>query len=263
MVTRSPIFAISYLCYRSGELSVETSDSTFIFGITDHFVHYHFVQLSTVEGKCLMNVSKPTLIASDLEGVFLPEIWIAVAQRTGIVQLSLTTRDISDYDELMRMRLGILAEHKLTLKDIHTVIGALDPLPGAAAMIRWIQERTRLIILTDSYYEFVAPLLGKLGYPTIFAHSLQTDESGALVGYELRTPHSKRRAVRAFSDLGFRTMAFGDSYNDTAMLAEADQGVLFSPPANVAAEFAQYPAVYDYTKLRELIEQFLQTSSRE
>jgi len=207
-----------------------------------------------------MNVSLPTLIASDLEGVFLPEIWIAVSEKTGIAQLSLTTRDIANYDELMQMRLRILAEHKLTLRDIHAVISTLDPLPGAAEMIRWIQERTRLIILTDSYYEFVAPLLGKLGYPTIFAHSLQTDANGMVIGYQLRTPHSKKRAVRAFADLGFRTMAFGDSYNDTAMLAAADQGVLFCPPANVVLEFSQYPAVYDYTNLKGLIEQFLQTS---
>lgn len=209
-----------------------------------------------------MNVSMPTLIASDLEGVFLPEIWIAVAEKTGISQLSLTTRDIANYDELMQMRLRILAEHNLKLQDIHAVIGTLDPLPGAAEMIRWIQERTRLLILTDSYYEFVAPLLGKLGYPTIFAHSLQTDETGMLIGYKLRIPESKKRAVRAFGELGFRTMAFGDSYNDTAMLAVADQGALFCPPANVVAEFPQYPAVYDYTNLKILIEQFLQTATQ-
>lgn len=206
-----------------------------------------------------MNVSMPTLIASDLEGVFLPEIWIAVAEKTGIPQLSLTTREIANYDELMQMRLRILAKHHLKLPDIHAVISTLDPLPGAPAMIRWIQERTRLLILTDSYYEFVAPLLGKLGYPTIFAHSLQTDASGTLIGYKLRIPESKKQAVRAFRALGFRTMAFGDSYNDTAMLAEADQGALFCPPENVVAEFPQYPAYYDYTKLRELIEEFLQT----
>ena len=208
-----------------------------------------------------MNVSKPTLIASDLEGVFLPEIWIAVAEKTGIQQLSLTTRDIANYDELMQMRLRILVEHKLTLKDIHAVIATVDPLPGAPAMIRWIQERTRLLILTDSYYEFVAPLLGKLGYPTIFAHSLQTDANDTLIGYQLRVSESKKQAVRAFRNLGFRTMAFGDSYNDTTMLAEADTGALFCPPANVAAEFSQYPAVYDYTNLTTLIEQFLQTPS--
>ena len=204
-----------------------------------------------------MNVGMPTLIASDLEGVFLPEIWIAVAEKTGIAQLSLTTRDIANYDELMQMRMRILVENKLTMHDIHQVISTLDPLPGATEMIRWIQERTRLIVLTDSYYEFVSPLLGKLGYPTIFAHSLQTDESGTLIGYQLRTPHSKRRAVRAFADLGFRTMAFGDSYNDTAMLAEADQGALFCPPDNVVAEFPQYPVAHDYPALRILIEQFL------
>lgn len=208
-----------------------------------------------------MNVSMPTLIASDLEGVFLPEIWIAVSEKTGIAQLSLTTREVANYDELMQMRIRVLAEHKLTLRDIHAVIGELDPLPGAAEMIRWIQERTRLIVLTDSYYEFVAPLLGKLGYPTIFAHSLQTDANGMLTGYQLRTPESKKRAVRAFRELGFRTMAFGDSYNDTAMLAEAHQGALFCPPDNVVAEFPQYPASYDYTKLKMLIEQFLQTTA--
>ena len=204
-----------------------------------------------------MHAPKPTLIASDLEGVFLPEIWIAVSQKTGIQQLSLTTRDVANYDELMQMRIRILREHQLSMKDIHNVIGTMDPLPGAAEMIRWIQERTRLIVLTDSYYEFVAPVLAKLGYPTIFAHSLQIDENQMMVGYQLRTEQGKRRAVRAFGDLGFRTMAFGDSYNDTAMLAEADQGALFCPPENVIAEFPQFPVAHDYAQLKKLIEQFL------
>lgn len=206
-----------------------------------------------------MQVPRPTLIASDLEGVFLPEIWIAVAAKTGIERLSLTTRDIADYDELMQMRIRILAEHKLTIRDIHAVIGEIDPLPGAPAMIHWIQERTRLIVLTDSYYEFVAPLVAKLGYPTIFAHSLQVDEQQMITGYQLRTEQGKPRSVRAFGDLGFRTMAFGDSYNDTTMLAEADQGALFCPPDNVVAEFPQYPTAYDYAQLKGLIETFLQT----
>lgn len=141
----------------------------------------------------------PTLIASDLEGVFLPEIWIAVA-KTGIPQLfPLTARDIANYDELMQMRLRILAEHQLKLQDIRTVIGTLDPLPDCTpAMIRWIQERTRLLILTDSYYEFVAPLLGKLGYPTIFAHSLQTDASGTLIGYHSGYRRAKNRPYTPF-----------------------------------------------------------------
>ena len=204
-----------------------------------------------------MSSAQPTLIASDLEGVFLPEIWIAVSAKTGIEQLSLTTRDVANYDELMQMRIRILAEHKLTMRDIHNVIGTLDPLPGAPEMIRWIQERTRLIVLTDSYYEFVAPVLAKLGYPTIFAHSLQIDSNDMMVGYQLRTEQGKRRAVRAFGDLGFRTMAFGDSYNDTAMLAEADQGALFCPPDNVIAEFPQYPVAHDYAQLTQLIEAFL------
>ncbi len=207
-----------------------------------------------------MQAPRPTLIASDLEGVFLPEIWIAVAEKTGIQQLSLTTRDVADYDELMRMRIRVLAEHKLTMRDIHGVIGTMDPLPGAPAMIRWIQKRTRLIVLTDSYYEFVAPVLAKLGYPTIFAHSLQIDENNMMVGYQLRTEAGKRRAVRAFGDLGFRTMAFGDSYNDTAMLAEADQGALYCPPQKVIDEFPQYPVALDYAQLQRLIEEFLQTA---
>ncbi len=206
-----------------------------------------------------MQAPRPTLIASDLEGVFLPEIWIAVAEKTGIQELSLTTRDVANYDELMQMRIRILAENQLTMRDIHQVISTMDPLPGAPEMIRWIQERTRLIVLTDSYYEFVAPVLAKLGYPTIFAHSLQIDEHNMLVGYQLRTAEGKRRAVRAFGDLGFRTMAFGDSYNDTAMLAEADQGALFCPPVNVVAEFPRFPVSYDYAQLRQLIEEFLQT----
>lgn len=207
-----------------------------------------------------MPAPRPTLIASDLEGVFLPEIWIAVSQKTGIEQLALTTRDIADYDALMQMRIRILAENKLSVADIHTVIGTMDPLPGAPEMIRWIQERTRLIVLTDSYYEFVAPVLAKLGHPTIFAHSLQIDSNNMMVGYQLRTEHGKRRAVRAFGELGFRTMAFGDSYNDTAMLAEADQGALFCPPENVIAEFPQYPVAHDYAQLKELIQSFMNNS---
>jgi phosphoserine/homoserine phosphotransferase len=197
-----------------------------------------------------------------LEGVFLPEIWIAVAERTGIEQLSLTTRDVANYDELMQMRIRVLAEQKLTMRDIRHVIGAMDPLPGAAEMIDWIEERTRLIILTDSYYEFIEPLLAKLGRPTTFAHSLRIDENEMMVGYQLRTDQGKRRSVRAFGELGFRTMAFGDSYNDTAMLAEADQGALFCPPTNVIAEFPQYPVAHDYTQLRRLIETFLGESGR-
>ncbi|MEZ4676971.1 MAG: bifunctional phosphoserine phosphatase/homoserine phosphotransferase ThrH [Caldilineaceae bacterium] len=208
-----------------------------------------------------MQPLRPTLIASDLEGVFLPEIWIAVAEKTGIAQLSLTTRDVADYDQLMKMRIRVLAEHNLTIHDIHAVIKTMDPLPGAAEMIRWIQERTRLIILTDSYYDFVAPVLDKLRYPTIFAHSLQLDAQQMITGYQLRTDNGKRRAVRAFGDLGFRTMAFGDSYNDTAMLAEADQGALFCPPENVVKEFPQYPTAYDYAQLTGLIEEFLQTTT--
>lgn len=204
-----------------------------------------------------MHETLPTLVASDLEGVLAPEIWIAVAHKTGIEQLLLTTRDVADYDELMRMRLRILAEHNLTLGDLHAVIATLDPLPGALGLMRWLRERTRFIILTDSYYEFLTPLLPKLEFPTIFAHSLQTDGRGRIIGYQLRVPNSKRQAVRAFQELGFRTLAVGDSYNDTAMLGVAEQGILFRPPANVIAEFPQFPVTGTHLELQALIEKFL------
>lgn len=199
----------------------------------------------------------PALVAADLEGVFLPEIWIAVAERTGIPALRLTTRDVADYDQLMRYRMGVLAEHGITLADIQVVIAGLEPLPGAAEFCAWLRSRAQLVILTDSFYEFIAPLLPKLGAPTVFAHTLETDAAGYVCGYRLRVADSKRRAVEAFRALGFRTLAFGDSYNDTTMLAAADQGIFFRPPANVAAEFPHFPAVEEYAPLAAAIERFL------
>jgi phosphoserine/homoserine phosphotransferase len=204
-----------------------------------------------------MSDFRPTFLASDLEGVLIPEIWVAVAEKTGIPELKLTTREIADYDELMRMRIDVLAQHKLKLSDIHGVIDTMSPLPGAVELINWVRERTRFVIITDSFYEFLAPFNAKLGYPTIFAHSLKIDRHGAVVGYQLRLEQGKRKAVRALQEIGFRVMAFGDSYNDTAMLSEADLGVLYCPPANVVADFPQFPVANDYTGLKSIANEFL------
>jgi phosphoserine/homoserine phosphotransferase len=204
-----------------------------------------------------MTAQLPSLLASDLEGVLIPEIWVNVAERTGIEALTLTTREISNYDELMAHRLKTLREHNLTIHDIQHVIDAVDPLPGAVEFVNWVRERTRFVIITDSFYEFLTPIAPKLGYPMIFAHALEIDSSGVITGYRLRQAQSKRVAVRALHDIGFRVMAFGDSYNDTAMLGEADLGVFFAPPENVVAEFPHFQATYDYEALKRIAEDFL------
>ncbi len=200
---------------------------------------------------------RPPLLATDLEGILLPEIWIAFAEKTGIKQLRLTTRDVADYDELMQMRLGILREHGLTLADIQAVVDTMEPLPGAVDFLNWARARLPVIIITDSFYELLTPFLPKLVYPTIFAHSLTVGPDGLIEGYRLRLPHGKRRALRTFRDLGFRTLAVGDSYNDVAMLAEADRGILFRPPANVSAEYPQFTVTQGYGELQDQIGRFL------
>jgi len=199
----------------------------------------------------------PPLLAFDLEGVFLPEIWIAVAERTALPELRRTTRDEPNYDKLMRGRMEILARHGLTLADIQQVIAGMEPLPGAGEFLTWMRQAAQMIIITDSFYEFVAPFLPKLHWPTVFAHTLEVDARGMLAGYRLRLPQGKRKAVEAFRSLGFRTAAVGDSYNDTAMLSAADQGILFRPPDNVIREFPQFPVTHSYAELRRAIEQFL------
>jgi phosphoserine/homoserine phosphotransferase len=204
-----------------------------------------------------MNDYRPTFLASDLEGVLIPEIWIAVAEKIGIQELFLTTREVADYDELMAMRLRVLAEHNLKIADVQEVIATMEPLPGAVELIDWIRKRTRFVIITDSFYDFLVPFNAKLGFPTIFAHSLKIDRHGTIVGYQLRLEHGKRKAIRALKEIGFRVMAFGDSYNDTAMLDEADFGVLYKPPANVVADFPQFPVANDYTGLKALANEFL------
>jgi phosphoserine/homoserine phosphotransferase len=186
----------------------------------------------------------------DLEGVLVPEIWINVAERTGIEALRRTTRDEPDYDALMKFRLGVLAERGLGLPDIQQVISGMRPLEGAPAFLDWLRERFQVVILSDTFYDFAAPLMAQLGRPTLLCHRLETDASGRIVDYHIRLHDQKRRAVRAFHELAFQVIAAGDSYNDTGMLAEADAGILFRPPENVVREFPQFPVTHGYDELR-------------
>ena len=204
-----------------------------------------------------MSHFRPPLAAFDLEGVFLPEIWVAVAERTQLPALRRTTRDEPDYDKLMHYRMQILEQEGLTLADIQAVIATMEPLPGAVEFLAWARRTMQTVIITDSFYEFVAPFLPKIGYPTVFAHTLQSDERGMLAGYRLRVQDGKRLAVESFRTLGFRTVAVGDSYNDTRMLGAADQGILFRPPNNVIREFPHFPVTREYAELQTAIELFL------
>jgi len=192
------------------------------------------------------------LICSDLEGVFVPEIWINVAERTGIDDLRLTTRDISDYDVLMKRRLSILAANGLKLKDITDVIATMDPLPGARDFLDWLRACTQVIIVSDTFVEFARPLMQKLGWPTLLCHGLTIAADGAIADYNLRQADGKRNVVRAFKSLDYEVLAMGDSYNDINMLKEAHQGILFRPPQNVIDEFPQFPVATTYDELREI-----------
>lgn len=190
----------------------------------------------------------------DLEGVLVPEIWINVAERTGIPELRRTTRDEPDYDVLMKQRIAILSRHGLGLPDIQRVIAGMKPLPGAAEFLDWLRERMPVVILSDTFVEFAAPLMRQLGHPTLLCHGLEVDDRGRIVGYRIRLADQKRLAVKAFRQLNLRVIAAGDSYNDTAMLAEADAGILFRPPDNVIAEFPQFPVTRSYDELRRAID---------
>ncbi|MFZ1325578.1 MAG: bifunctional phosphoserine phosphatase/homoserine phosphotransferase ThrH [Candidatus Contendobacter sp.] len=186
----------------------------------------------------------------DLEGVLIPEIWINVAERTGIAALRLTTRDLPDYDQLMRQRLTLLDQHGLALSDIQKVIAGMGPLDGAHEFLDWLRERFQVVILSDTYYEFAMPLMRQLGWPTLLCHRLDV-VNDRVVNYTLRQAQAKREAVCAFHGLNFRVIAAGDSYNDTAMLAEADMGILFRPPQNVIDEFPQFPVARTFEDMRE------------
>jgi len=196
----------------------------------------------------------------DLEGVLVPEIWIKFSEKTGIPELRATTRDIPNYDELMTMRLGILAKHGLGLKEIQEVIATLRPLDGAAEFLDWLRARFQVVILSDTFYEFAGPLMAQLGYPTLLCHKLTVDEKGMVTNYNIRQANPKRQAVCAFKTLYYRTIAVGDSYNDTTMLAEADVGILFHAPDNVIAQFPQFPAVHTYDDLKK---EFIKSSVRD
>ena len=196
----------------------------------------------------------------DLEGVLVPEIWIEFAKVTGIEELKATTRDIPDYDVLMKQRIRILEEHKLGLKEIQDVIATLKPLDGAVEFINWLRERFQVIILSDTFYEFSQPLMRQLGFPTLLCHRLNVDERGMVVGYTLRQKDPKRQSVLALKTLYYRVIAAGDSYNDTTMLGEADHGILFHAPQNVIEQFPQFPAVHTFEDLRK---EFIKASNRE
>ena len=197
------------------------------------------------------------IICADMEGIFTPEIWIRVSQKTGIEELKLTTRDISDYDILMKKRLGILAENGLKLKDITDVIETMDPLEGALDFLNWVRERAPIIVVSDTYVEFARPLLRKLGWPTLFCNSLTIAPDGSIADYNLRQQDGKRMTVQSLKRLDYRILAVGDSYNDISMIQEADTGVLFKPPENVRSEYPELPATYRYDELQIVMEQFL------
>ncbi len=189
------------------------------------------------------------MICLDLEGVLVPEIWINFAERTGIEELKATTRDIPDYDELMTQRLRILAEHNLGMADIQAVIDDMGPMPGAREFLDQLRERFQVVILSDTFYEFAAPLMRQLGYPTLLCHKLEIDEQGRVVDYHIRQKDPKRQSVKAFHSLTYKVIAAGDSYNDTSMLSEAEAGILFCPPQNVIDEFPQFPVTRNYEQL--------------
>jgi phosphoserine/homoserine phosphotransferase len=188
------------------------------------------------------------LVCLDLEGVLVPEIWIAFSERTGIPELRRTTRDEPDYDKLMKYRLALLAQHKLGLPDIQKVIAAMGPMPGAKAFLDDLRQDFQVIILSDTFYEFAMPLMQQLGLPTLFCHKLEADARGFVVNYHLRMPNQKKESVKRFKELNFKVIAGGDSYNDTAMLGEAHAGILFRPPENVIREFPQYPVTMNYAE---------------
>jgi len=217
--------------------------------IKDKVAHFFTLSRSiTLELACL-----------DLEGVLIPEIWIEFANKTGIEELKATTRDIPDYDVLMKQRLKILKDNGLKLDDIQEVIATLKPLDGAIEFVDWLRERFQVVILSDTFYDFAQPLMRQLGFPTLLCHKLEVNDEGFITDYKLRQVDPKRQSIKAFHSLKYRCIAAGDSYNDTTMLGEAEAGILFKSPENVIAEFPQYPAVHEYEDLKR---EFIKASVR-
>jgi phosphoserine/homoserine phosphotransferase len=195
------------------------------------------------------------LACLDLEGVLVPEIWINFAEKTGIEKLRLTTRDIPDYDELMRGRLKILEENNLKLEDIQNVIQKIKPLEGAYDFLGWLKSEFQVIILSDTFYQFAGPLMAQLDYPTLFCHELVVDEGGRIANYRLRQADGKTKAVAALQSLNFQVVAAGDSYNDTGMLKQADAGIFFRPPESITKEFPQFPVTHKYEEMKQAFQQ--------
>jgi phosphoserine/homoserine phosphotransferase len=197
------------------------------------------------------------IVCSDLEGVFVPEIWVNVSNHTGIDELKLTTRDISDYNVLMKRRLELLKKYGLTLRDVQNVISLLKPLPGALEFIDWLRSKTQLIVVSDTFSEFADPLMRQLGRPTLFCHHLTTDGEGNITDYNLRQENGKKHVVEALQSLNYKVIAIGDSYNDVSMLKSADYGILYNPPQSVADENNDLQVVKTYASLKRIISQLL------
>jgi phosphoserine / homoserine phosphotransferase len=197
------------------------------------------------------------IVCSDLEGVFVPEIWVNVSIHTGIDELKLTTRDISDYNVLMKRRLELLRKYGLTLRDVQNVISLLKPLPGALEFIDWLRSKTQLIIVSDTFSEFADPLIRQLGRPTLLCHHLTIDKEGNITDYNLRQEDAKMHVVEALQDLNYKVVAIGDSYNDISMLRKAEHAILYNPPQNVADEHKDMQVVKTYASLKRTISQLL------
>ncbi len=194
-------------------------------------------------------MQSPVVVCLDMEGVLTPEIWLELSEKTGIDALRVTTRDIPDYDELMRLRLDVLSKQNIRIADIRAVVATMKPLEGAADFLTWLRERCQVIILSDTYYELVGPLMKHLHYPSIFCHTLDIDGAGCIRNYVLRQKDQKRQAVAAVKRLDFRVLAAGDSHNDLSMLKEADAGFFFCPPEAICSEYPQFPVTRSYPEL--------------
>lgn len=197
------------------------------------------------------------IVCSDLEGVFVPEIWVNVSANTGIDELKLTTRDISDYNVLMKRRLELLRKYGLTLRDVQNVISLLKPLPGALEFVDWLRSKTQLIVVSDTFTEFAEPLIRELGRPTLFCHHLTTDAIGNITDYNLRQPDGKKHVVESLQSLNYKVIAIGDSYNDISMLRKADYGILYNPPQNVSDENSDLEVVRTYPTLKRIISKLI------
>jgi phosphoserine/homoserine phosphotransferase len=196
-------------------------------------------------------------LCSDLEGVFVPEVWINVAEKTGIPELRRTTRDEPDYGKLMRFRMGILRDKGLKLKDIQDVIATIRPLDGALELLDWIKQRVPMVIVSDTFTQFADPLMAQLNRPTLFCNELIIDGEGYIADFQMRQHDQKRKVVQALQNLNYTVIAMGDSYNDTSMMAQAEYGILFRPPENVIRDFPQFPVAQDYEDLKSLIGEIL------